>query len=371
MKRLMQIGLCGWLAATASADATRLVVAGDSTASAYGADRYPRTGWAQQLPAFLRADVRVLNRAVSGRSTRSFRDQGYWQALLDELQPGDRVLIQFGHNDQKQEDPTRFSTVAAYTEHLKRFVDEVRARGATPVLLTPVARRSFAADSQPIDTHGDYAVAVRALAGREGVPLIDLGRLSMDWLAALGPEASKAWYLHDGDSGLADDTHFHRRGASAVACLVLAELQREQLLDPTDVRRDLDCGVPADQAERHAAQRRPSMIEHAEAIARVQPAPHGGEGLTLSASFFEGAEGLDLVVRQRTLHRGASIGLHAHGKDEIYYVVSGRGELSLDGQSKVLQPGMAVLTRDGSSHSVRQIGAADLVLLIVYQRARQ
>lgn len=360
-----------WLMLVPAAQATRLVVAGDSTASAYGPDRYPRSGWGQLLPDFLVADVTVLNRAVSGRSTRSFRDQGLWDALLAELQSGDRVLIQFGHNDQKREDPARFSDSVEFAARLAAFVDDVRARGAKPVLLTPVARRSFDADGRPVDTHGEYAAATRALAARKQVPLIDLARLSMDWLEALGPEASKAWYLYDADSGLADDTHFHHRGAAAVACMVLGELRRQALLEAAELRRDVDCGVPMDQRERHARQVRPSLIEHAEAIAEVQPAPHGGDGLTLGASFFQDAPDLGLVVRQRVLHRGASIGLHAHGKDEIYYIVSGRGELSLDGQLKALLPGMAVLTRDGSSHSLRQVGADDLVLLIVYQRTSE
>lgn len=347
----------------------RIFVAGDSTASSYGADRWPRTGWGQVLAQWFGPEVAVHNHAVSGRSTLSYRDLGHEATLLAALGTGDVLLIQFGHNDQKQDDPARYTDPQqAFPAGLRRLLEQARARGARPVLITPVARRQFDAAGVAQDTHGAYAEAVRAVAVDTRTPLIDLGQRSLDALNQLGPEASKAYYLHDPVSGLADDTHFHVRGALLMACLVVDGLRQHGLLENITLQRDADCGVPADQSARRAAQVRPSVIQHAGALERAQPGPHGGHGPTIAAPFFADQPDLDLIFRQRTLRAGGSIGLHAHGKDEIYYVVSGRGELTLDGKASVLTPGHAVLTRDGSTHSLRQIGSEDLVILIVYRK---
>jgi lysophospholipase L1-like esterase/quercetin dioxygenase-like cupin family protein len=353
--------------AAGAAPPQRLVIAGDSTASSYEPARHPRMGWGQVLDRFLAPGIDVLNRAVSGRSTRSYVDLGHFEPLAAELRPGDVLLIQFGHNDEKQEDPTRYTEPReAFPAGLRRFVEAARRAGARPVLLTPVARRRFDAQGRMVDTHGEYADAVRKLAAAESVPLVDLGRLSFDYFDALGPEASKAYFLHDPVLGLADDTHFSERGAVAVACLVAGGLIERGLLATTDLVRDADCGVPADHRERHAAQARPSLIEHQDRIAVVQPGPHGGHGMTIASPFFKEAPGFGFAVRRRVLRDGASIGLHAHGKDEVYYVLSGRGELSLDGELHTVVPGTAILTRDGSTHALRQVGSEDLAILIVY-----
>ncbi|UHQ23736.1 cupin domain-containing protein [Lysobacter sp. 5GHs7-4] len=99
-----------------------------------------------------------------------------------------------------------------------------------------------------------------------------------------------------------------------------------------------------------------------------QPGPHEGEGLTTAYPFFEQAAGFDLVFRQRALHRGATIGEHRNDKDEIYYVLSGRGELMLDQTRREVGAGDAILTRKGSTHGLKQIGDADLVIVVVYRR---
>lgn len=364
MTSLLLIGL---LLAGGVLAGPRIVIVGDSTASEYPASRYPRTGWGQVLGSFLDSDVEILNRAVSGRSTLDYQSRGHFDATMAELRGGDLLLIQFGHNDAKRDDPSRFTDPnSGFPAGLRRFVNAARAAGAMPVLLTPVARRVFDDHGRAVDTHGEYAAAVRALAAQEKVTLIDLSQRSMDWLDALGPEASKAQYLHDPLIGLADDTHFHHRGAVAIACLVLGDLIAEQLVPASKTTRDVDCGVPVDQRRRLADQTRPSLIEHAETIAQVQVAPHGGDGITVASPFFGNAPEFGFAVRRRVLHQGASIGLHAHGKDEVYYVLSGRGELTLDGTAHSVVPGMAILTRDGSSHSLRQVGSEDLAVLIVY-----
>jgi quercetin dioxygenase-like cupin family protein len=122
-------------------------------------------------------------------------------------------------------------------------------------------------------------------------------------------------------------------------------------------------------ATAHAAEpRRDSYVENARDIAVQQPGPHEGKGTTTAYPFFEDAQGFDIVFRQRALHAGATIGEHRNDKDEIYYVLSGRGELLLDGKRREVGPGDAILTRDGSTHALAQRGAEDLVIIVVYRK---
>ncbi len=111
-----------------------------------------------------------------------------------------------------------------------------------------------------------------------------------------------------------------------------------------------------------------SYVENERDIAVAQPGPHAGEGTTTAYPFFERAAGFDIVFRKRALHRGASIGEHVNDKDEIYYVLSGRGLLRLQGVEREVGPGDAILTRDGDSHALRQTGDEDLVIFIVYRQ---
>ncbi len=112
-----------------------------------------------------------------------------------------------------------------------------------------------------------------------------------------------------------------------------------------------------------------SLIEHDTAVATQQPGPHGGGGKTTAYSFFARAPNLQLVFRKRALHPGAAIGYHRQEEDEIYYIVSGTGELTLNGDRSVVGPGTAILTRPGSSHGLRQVGPDDLVIIIAYQQS--
>jgi len=223
--------------------------------------------------------------------------------------------------------------------------------------------------SEPVDTHGPYAQAVRELAAAQNVGLIDLTRSSMDWLRALGPAPSRDYYLHVPEQQQADDVHFQRRGAVAIACLVVDGWKR---LDPSlapHAVRDTDCGAPATALADQAAQRYPSLVVSEDELAVDQPGPHGGAGQTTAYPFFRDAPGLAFEFRKRVLHKGAGIGLHQHRKDEIYYVLSGNGRYVLDGRQHQVGPGDAMLTRPGSSHAIQQSGEEDLVLLIMYGKS--
>ena len=154
-----------------------------------------------------------------------------------------------------------------------------------------------------------------------------------------------------------------------MACLVADGLKQLALVAATGFVRDTDCGAPADALQSLAAQSRPSGIQHAADIAVQQPGPHGGAGTTTAWPFFRDAPGLGFVFRKRALHPGASIGVHFHDHDEIYYVLEGEGDYVLDGVTQRVRAGDALLTRAGSTHSMRQAGAGDLVLLIAYPQA--
>jgi quercetin dioxygenase-like cupin family protein len=111
-----------------------------------------------------------------------------------------------------------------------------------------------------------------------------------------------------------------------------------------------------------------STIEHDSAVAKEEPGTHGGGGMSTGYNFFGKAPGLTTVFRKRALHPGAGIGYHEHRDDEIYYVLSGKGEYTLDGVKHVVGPGDALLTRAGSSHGMKVLGDRDLVLIITYQQ---
>lgn len=218
------------VSATAQA-APRVFIAGDSTAAHYGPERYPQMGWGMVLSCHLSADIAVVNRAMGGRSTKSFIAEGRYDALATDLAPGDVLLIQFGHNDATIAKPERYTPLPDFRVNLLRFVAMARSTGAVPVLLTPVAIRQFEAGIMA-ESLAPYANATRAVAAETGVALIDLNLLSRIHFTRIGEEPSKANYLHYGKKagyprwpdGIADNVHFSEVGARAVAALVAARL---------------------------------------------------------------------------------------------------------------------------------------------------
>jgi lysophospholipase L1-like esterase len=207
-------------------------LAGDSTMAPKTAEKRPETGWGEMLQArFDSQDVRIVNHARNGRSTRTFISEGRWDAIVRSLRRGDVVLIQFGHNDAVKEKVDRYTPPADYRANLVRFVSETRAKGATPVLLTPVVRRRFDASGQLVDAHGEYPDIVRAVAAEHDVLLFDMHRASAGVLREHGPERSRQLFLHlaagehpNYPGGLKDDTHFSPYGAQVMAELFLEEL---------------------------------------------------------------------------------------------------------------------------------------------------
>lgn len=196
---------------------------------------FPERGWGQLLREFMVEPARLVNHAANGRSTRRFVDEGRWAHVLAQLSAGDFVIVQFGHNDQKDDDPKRYAPAQTdFKAYLRSFIADVKAKGATPILATSVARRKFDSSGRVVQTLGDYPQALRDVAAETGVTLIDMNLLTTQQIQALGPEASKAMFMHIAPGrydalpqGRTDDTHYVEAGARATAALAAQALRTQ------------------------------------------------------------------------------------------------------------------------------------------------
>lgn len=231
----------------------KVYLIGDSTVADYTLEegymqkRYPLTGWGQVFQPFFQKDslkklsrliksdsVLVVDKAKGGRSTRSFFEEGRWKEVLSTLQKNDLVLIQFGHNDAAKDKPERYVDIPGYKDFLKMYVNETRAKGALPVLITPVTRNYPWKDGKLGSAHGEYPNAVKEVAKTLQVPLIDLTTLSADFFTTKGQEYVSKNYFMNLDSakyaaypkGQKDNTHFQPEGAKVIAGLVFGELKK-------------------------------------------------------------------------------------------------------------------------------------------------
>lgn len=210
-----------------------IFLAGDSTMADKPLEGNPERGWGQLLPLYFDRQVIIKNKAVNGRSTKSFRDEGRWDEILKDLKTGDWVFIQFGHNDEKSEDPKRYAAPNTdYKNNLIRFTKEAQEKGANVLLLTPVMRRRFDDQGKFFDTHGEYPAAVKAAARELNVPVFDMHQKSQPVIEREGVESSKRLFLHIPPNHFPvvkedrkDDTHFSEYGASVMAALVCEGLR--------------------------------------------------------------------------------------------------------------------------------------------------
>ena len=195
----------------------------------------PERGWGMMFPNFLDDSVKVINYAHNGRSTKSFMTLGHWAKVEANLQKGDYLFIQFGHNDSKQSDTTRYAAAwGAYQDNLRHYIKVAREKGATPVLLTPVSRRWFKADTLDETCLEDYPEAMKQVAEQENVTLLDITKVTMDWLKSLGDTASREYFMWVAPGtvpampeGKTDNTHTNAKGARKVAGLVCGEIAEQ------------------------------------------------------------------------------------------------------------------------------------------------
>lgn len=205
------------LGQTPTNEKTHFVLAGDSTVT-------DDSGWGIGFATLLSDRAICTNLAKGGRSSRSFRDEGWWQKCLD-LKPN-YLLIQFGHNDQPGKGPARESAHdGAFRDHLKRYVDEARAAGIQPILITSLTRRKWNREGKIEPTLAEYARATTLVAKEKSVPLIDLHQSSIQQCEQLGPTAFRAFEPMKVDG--ADHTHLNREGSLAVGPIVVDLLLKE------------------------------------------------------------------------------------------------------------------------------------------------
>lgn len=204
---------------------TTVFLCGNSTV--VDQDNEPWASWGQMIPYFFDTNVCIANYAESGESANTFIAAGRLKKALSQMKKGDYLFMEFGHNDQKQKGPGKGAYYSFMTS-LKTFIDEARLRGAHPVLVTPTQRRSFGPDGHIRDTHEDYPEAMRWLAEKENVPLIDLNEMTRTLYEAMGVEPSKRAFVHypagsypGQTQDFADNTHFNPYGAYEIArCIV-------------------------------------------------------------------------------------------------------------------------------------------------------
>jgi lysophospholipase L1-like esterase len=214
----------------------RIFMAGDSTMEHYDTARTPQRGWGQLFHRFFDDRVEIINKARGGRSTKSLFHEVLWQQLVDSLRPGDWVFIEFGHNDHDRRKPERYTPPEDYKKNLIRMASDVRTKGAHPVLLTPIAMRTFNAQGVYHDGHGVYPEMVKEAAAAAKAPLIDLDAAFGKVISGMGPEKSKSLFMNFGPGlyaaypdGHTDNTHLREKGALEVAALAVQGIKKDRL----------------------------------------------------------------------------------------------------------------------------------------------
>lgn len=202
---------------------SRILYAGDSTVTFNKIDSYPQTGMSQALLLYLKEEVQLRSFARNGRSTKSFLAEGRLEAIEKEIRPGDLLLVQFGHNDEKKEDPNRYTCPETdFQENLLKFAQTAKEHGAQAVFITPIARRLFDANGNFLPgSHGAYPEAVKRAAERAGVPVIDLTAITEDYLAGVGDLWSRPLFVWP-----KDNTHLKYEGAVMMAGFLCRELKK-------------------------------------------------------------------------------------------------------------------------------------------------
>ncbi len=222
--------------ARAATAAPVVYLAGDSTVMSYSAGYYPKQGWGGRIGDFFNSGVTFNNRAIGGRSSKSFVDEGHLSSILRVIKPGDYLFIQFGHNDDQRDVRLHTDPFTSYKTYLAMYVDLSRQYGAIPVLVTPVGRRRYDSNGRFLNDFADRCTAMRELAAERNVPLIDLNAKSIAFYNGLGVPATTDVFLWLAanqypvyPNGIYDGTHFQEYGAGQLARLVVQGIEENPL----------------------------------------------------------------------------------------------------------------------------------------------
>lgn len=210
-----------------------IFLCGNSTVVDY--DNEPWAAWGQMFPRWFTDGIAIANYAESGESANTFIGAGRLKKALTQMKKGDYLFMEFGHNDQKQKGPGK-GAFYSFMYNLKIYIDEARARGAYPVLVTPTQRRRFDKNGKIMNTHLDYPEAIRWLAEKENVPLIDLNEISRTLYEAMGEDGSKHAFVHypantypEQTKVLKDNSHSNTFGAYELAKCIIEGMKKADL----------------------------------------------------------------------------------------------------------------------------------------------
>ena len=217
---------------------SKIYLVGDSTMCLYDESSFPQEGWGMPFAKFFDDTVEIENHAKGGRSSRSFIQENLWQPIVDSLQTGDYVLIQFGHNDAQnsKDHPHRKTTPEEYKNYIGKYITETRAKHANPIIISPVTRWKFDSDGKAEESHAPYLKALKEVAIEYSLSMIDLDTKSRELVDKMGKECSRYLYMYfePGEyfkfpKGYPDNTHFTEFGARKVAEIVLRGIVEQQL----------------------------------------------------------------------------------------------------------------------------------------------
>ncbi|KAF1299153.1 rhamnogalacturonan acetylesterase [Enterococcus sp. JM4C] len=223
---------------------TQIIIAGDSTAAIKEPNKRPEMGWGEMFHNYVPKDYTIINKAMNGRSTKSFIQEGRLKEIEELLQPDDYLLIQFGHNDQK-EDERGTDPDSDYQSYLLEYINVANKKKATPILLTSITRRDYLSDSKKLNpnTLGNYPQAMKDLATEQGLYVVDIFEKSQKLLSTYSAEETKTFFLHLPENssenypeGITDNTHLNPNGAELIAQLIATELKKLPLPLAKDIR---------------------------------------------------------------------------------------------------------------------------------------
>lgn len=213
-------------------------IAGDSTVQTYRSSYAPQQGWGAYLENYITSDYTVANKAIAGRSSKSFYDQGRLQSILDEIDEGDFLLVQFAINDSAASIADRYAPVCggipgtsgSYEWYIAQYIEGVKAKGATPVLVTTTIGLKAYSNGKFVNSYGDYCDAMKKLAEYYNIPCVDLNTLMVNHYNSIGYDVAYMYHMCSVTDGSTDMTHFTETGANAVAKLIAEELNRQGVI---------------------------------------------------------------------------------------------------------------------------------------------
>jgi len=216
---------------------TNIWMVGDSTMAWKNPKSEPESGWGEGLKEFVKNKAMVHNHAANGRSSKSFVNEGRWKAVLDSIRPGDYVVIQFGHNDEKNDSTLHTDPYTSFKQYLKKYIDETRQKGGIPLVCNSIVRRHFDAAGNLKNSHGEYINAAREAAMENKTLFVDMEALTRKLVVEMGPQKSKTLFVfcQPGEcpkrpKGSADSTHLNYEGARRVAGLFISDIKKRRLL---------------------------------------------------------------------------------------------------------------------------------------------